>query len=361
MKSMRLKWVWELGADRPASLEPRLLELLRAVAESGSLQRATRRLGMSYRYAWGLVGRWSQRFGAPLIHLERGRGARLAPLGEKLIEADERVRERLGAELANAAAWLEGEIRAFAPAGALRLRVDASHDLALARLRELAEPALQLDLHFRGSLESLASLGRSQCEVAGFHIAEGRLGAALAAPYRQWLRAPDLRLIQFVTRTQGLMVAAGNPKRIRNLADLKRRGVKLVNRQAGSGTRLLLDRMLVDAGVDPHGIAGYDMEEFTHGAVAATVASGMADAGFGVEAAARQLGLHFIPTARERYLLACRKTVLDTAGGAAFVKLIAGRAFRTAVKALPGYEARGAGKISVPGEALPWLLPPAAR
>lgn len=359
-RKLTLTHLWGLGEGHPETVEPRLFELLRAVAATGSLQQATREIGMSYRYAWGLVGRWSERLGRPLVHLERGRGARLAPLGEKLLEADQRVRDRLGAPLQAEADALAQEIGALA-ARQLRLRVHASHDLALARLRELAEPSLQLDLHFRGSLESLASLGRSQCEVAGFHIAEGKLGTALAAPYRPWLKATSLRLIHFVTRTQGLMVAAGNPKRIRGLGDLQRPGVRLVNRQPGSGTRLLLDRMLADAGLDCRGIAGYEVEEFTHGAVAATVASGMADAGFGVEAAARQLGLHFIPTTRERYFLACREAVLRTAAGAALLKLIGSREFRAQIASLAGYHARNAGKVSPPAAALPWIRPAVTR
>ena len=102
------------------------------------------------------------------------------------------------------------------------------------------------------------------------------------------------------------MLPHGNPRRIRQLSQLARPGIRFINRQAGSGTRLLFDALLADAGINPSRIAGYDMEEFTHGAVAASVASGMADAGFGIEAAARQAHLAFVPLARERYFLAFR-------------------------------------------------------
>ena len=120
------------------------------------------------------------------------------------------------------------------------------------------------------------------------------------------MRIAALALIRFAEREQGLMLATGNPKRIRGLADLARKDLQFVNRQRGSGTRLLFDELLAQQGVDATAIGGYRDEEFTHLAVAVSVAAGRADAGFGVHAAAARFGLDFIPLQRERYWFAVR-------------------------------------------------------
>jgi putative molybdopterin biosynthesis protein len=140
-------------------------------------------------------------------------------------------------------------------------------------------------------------------------------------------------------------VKRGNPKRIGAISDLARAAVRFVNRQEGSGTRALLDRLLGDAGVRPRDVRGYAVEEYTHLAVAATVASGMADAGFGIEAAAVRHGLGFVPIATEEYLLACRLARLKTKPVVALRKLMASAVFRKATAGLVGYNLLGAGKL----------------
>jgi molybdate-binding protein len=223
----------------------------------------------------------------------------------------------------------------------------ASHDLALAELRNLLADTghAAVDLHFRGSIDCLASLARGDCDVAGFHLPEASAGDAAFAPYRPWLRTRGLRLIRFVHRRQGLMVARGNPKRLLTLPDLAEKGARFVNRQPGSGTRLCFDRLLAAARLRPAQINGYQSEEFTHAAVAATVASGMADAGFGIEAAARQQGLDFVPLATERYFLAARQATLARPAAHALLAALRGAEFRKRIGALPGYEAPGIGEI----------------
>jgi molybdate-binding protein len=135
------------------------------------------------------------------------------------------------------------------------------------------------------------------------------------------------------------MVAARNPLRITRLRDLARARVRFVNRQSGSGTRLLLDRLLAAERLRAAQIHGYPQEEFTHAAVAATVASGMADAAFGIEAAARQHGLAFVPLATERYFLAARKATLERPAPRKFVAALAGKAYARILRGLPGYAA----------------------
>ncbi|HKI63165.1 MAG TPA: substrate-binding domain-containing protein, partial [Burkholderiales bacterium] len=153
------------------------------------------------------------------------------------------------------------------------------------------------------------------------------------------------RLIRFAEREQGLMLAPGNPKRIRALADLARKGLLFVNRQRGSGTRLLFDQLLAEQGIDAADIGGYRDEEFTHLAVAVSVAAGRADAGFGVHAAAARFGLEFVPLQRERYWFAVRARNVDDAPLERFRAGLAGRAFKRIARGFVGYDVSGAGEV----------------
>jgi molybdate-binding protein len=202
-----------------------------------------------------------------------------------------------------------------------------------------------VELHFRGSLECLASLARGECDVAGFHVPEASTDRSAFEPYRPLLRTRGLRLLRFVDRRQGLIVPRGNPKRLLSLADLAAKGARFINRQPESGTRLAFDRQLDAAGLRPSEIRGYQSEEFTHGAVAATVASGMADAGFGIEAAARQHHLDFVPLATERYFLAARQTTLARPAARALVAAIKSAEFEKLIRTFPGYGTTGIGEI----------------
>jgi molybdate-binding protein len=148
------------------------------------------------------------------------------------------------------------------------------------------------------------------------------------------------------------MVARGNPRRIRSLADLAAGRVRFVNRQATSGTRLMLEHLLAAARIPSSRINGYQSEEFTHAAVAATIASGMADAGFGIEAAARQQGLDFVPLATEHYYLAARAATLARPAAQALLAALRAAAYQKRVRSLPGYGVAGMGEIVSVSEAL---------
>lgn len=336
---------WQAG---DTDLDARLIPLLRLVAKEGSLNRAVSLLRMSYRHAWGLLGKTEAVLGRPLIQKERGRGARLTPLAEKLLEADDAAFNVIAQELSgtlkalNSVAAGPGQVSSEKP-----LVIYASHDLALAGLRDqLSETRnIAIDLHFRGSLECLSGLARGECDMAGFHLPDATAGNDALAPYRAHLRMRGLLLIRFVDRQQGLMVPKGNPRQLRSLSDVAHKSARFINRQPESGTRLCIDRLLAEAGVRPQQITGYQSEEFTHAAVAATVASGMADAGVGIEAAARQQKLDFIPLTSERYLLAARRTTLARTAAQALLETLRGAEFRARCKALPGYDAGAAGEM----------------
>jgi molybdate transport repressor ModE-like protein len=329
-------------------LDLRLIALLAAIARTGSLNRAVAALRVSYRNAWGLLGKTQRALGQPLVVLHRGRGARLTPFGENLLRADRAAGELLARGLADILKTLNQK----SPSSARRARakdlvVHASHDYALARLRDLLSAAAgpKLDLHFRGSLDCLADLADGRCDVAGFHVPADPADDRAYDAYRPLLRARSLILVRFVSRRQGLMVARGNPRKIRSLADLGNGRIRFVNRQQGSGTRAYFDHLIAVRGIRPAQIAGYETEEFTHAAVAATVASGMADAAFGIEAAARQTELDFIPLATERYFLAARRGRFSKVAASALLQALRSPEFRDSCRNLPGYDATGSGEV----------------
>jgi len=345
---------WQLGDDL-TPLDPRLFVLLHAVTDAGSLRAAARAAGLSYRHAWGMLQAWEQRLGTPLASLERGRGARLTPLGERLLWAEQRARLRLDNELEGLAAALREELEAAAATARAPVRIFASHGLAVGILRELAleRGAPPIALHYRGSLESLRLFAAGRCELAGFHLPEGELGADLGPRFRPWLRADRHRLVHVVRRRQGLMTAPGNPLGLRHVGDLTRPEVRFVNRQPDSGTRLLLDLLLRRAGVDTRDVRGYHSEEFTHMAVAAMVATGAADAGFGIEATARHFGLDFLPVVWERYYLALERDNLSHPIARLLLEVLASDAWHARVRALPGYDTAESGRVLSAGEVLP--------
>ena len=349
MIHVKLNCQWSLGSAFKQHYDPQIFNVLDAIHRTGSLNKAAPIIGLSYRHLWNLIGKWSNTLGQPLAVFERGRGARLTSFGEKLLWADQRVKARLGPQLENLASELEQELNDTFAAGQAALRVHASHDLALAELREMLNQSMngpRLDLQFRGSLDCLASLARSQCDLAGFHIPEHGISKNLMLRYRKWLKPRSQKLIEFVARQQGLMVAKGNPKQIYSLKDLARRDVSLINRQQGSGTRLLLDMLLDRAGIEQKQIQGITDEEFTHAAVAATVASGKADAGMGIEAAARQFNLDFVPLASERYFLIAHQESLRQPAVKELISAMQSSKFKNIVARLRGYDASRAGEIT---------------
>jgi molybdate transport repressor ModE-like protein len=315
-------------------VDARVLPLLRAIASLGTLVAAAPAAGVPYRTAWAVLEQAEEEIGAPLVELTRGRGALLTPFAQRWLAADaEALRAlagvpALGAQPARARA---------APKPPPPLRVAASHDIALAQLRDRWRVAHGIVLEFHGSAESLDAWRAGQADLAGFHVTVD--GAAVQEPDPLLARLDPARdaLLPFISRVQGLILPRGNPRRVKSVADVAAKHLTIVNRRPGAGTRILFDRLLARAGVDPASLPGYSNEEFTHAAVAATIAAGKADAGFGIQAAAAQFGLAFVPVASERYLFVCRRRFLDTPRVAAFRALLASAATRAVVQPLPGY------------------------
>jgi molybdate transport repressor ModE-like protein len=352
MHKVSIKPQWTIGRANGQVFSPRLVELLVEVLERGSLSSACKASGASYRHAWDLVRQGEALFGAPLLRMERGKGSSLTPLGEKLVWADRRIAARLSPLLDSLASELELEIGKVISALGPVLRLHASHGFAIGKLHEfLGQGPEVVELKYCSSQEAVAGLQSGACDVAGFHVPLGEFQPRVVAHYAQWLDSRLHRLVHVATRRQGLIVAAGNPRKIYDVADLARPGLRFINRQRGSGTRFLLDLLLAQAGVAPRQIAGYEQSEYTHAAVAAFVASDMADAAFGVETPARQFKLDFIPVAHERYFLLCDTRSLDTPPLQRMLQVLRSPEYHDAVDTLPGYDAAQAGSVSTLAEA----------
>lgn len=345
--TLDLDLVWTAGHQPRRPIDVDLFRLLEAIKRSGKLTTATAEVGLPYRQAWGLVTTWSDRMGQPLVTKEQGRGTKLTALGERLLWIRERINARLAPHLESAASEVEQQLGAILNEPHPALCVYASHDLVLAELRDLLRTRTgpKLDVRFVGSLESVVALCKSQCEVAGFHLPEGALGRAVFPKYEPWLKPRAQRLIRFVRRAQGLMVSPGNPFGIQSLADVARTKARFINRQRGSGTHLALDKMLANSGIDKGDINGYYTEEFTHLAVAAAIAGGVADVGLGIEAAARRLKMDFIPLFREDYYLLAKRETIEREDVQDIIAVLKTDAFRNIVTAFPGYEASIAGSV----------------
>jgi molybdate transport repressor ModE-like protein len=330
------------AAGRAPPFDRRLVPLLAAIRAGGTLRAAAQEVGLSYRAAWGLLSDAGRALGIPLVELQRGRGTRLSPAGEQLVAADARAVRRLR----ESAFEIDLAPPRAARASHRGLAVAASHDLLLAALcDQWARPEGVIgEIAFKGSLESLGALAHGEADVAGFHAGTDADRDA-TAPLRRLLDPRRDALIRFAEREQGLIVKRGNPKRLRSLADLAARDARFVNRQRGSGTRLLIDELLSRANVPPASVRGYDTEEFTHLAVAATVAAGSADAAFGLRAAAHRFGLDFIPARKEVYWLALRSRRLEGELAQALRRGLAGEPLRRAARGLAGYSIRGAGTV----------------
>ncbi|GAB4459641.1 MAG: molybdopterin biosynthesis protein [Anaerolineae bacterium] len=224
-----------------------------------------------------------------------------------------------------------------------------SHDLTLDLLSQFLAaraPGMRLASANVGSLGGLIALRRGQAHLAGAHLLHPESGAYNVPYVREYLPGRHVFLVTLVGREQGLMVPRGNPKEISDIADLARGDVVFVNRQRGAGTRLLLDHALAQRGLAPEQVQGYAREEYTHLAVAAAVASGAADCGLGVLAAARALELDFVSVAHERYDLVIPAEHYASDLLKPLLALLDDAEFRAAVAALPGYDVTEMGRVA---------------
>ncbi|HEC74027.1 MAG TPA: LysR family transcriptional regulator [Methylophaga aminisulfidivorans] len=325
-----------------------LFQMLEAIEQEGSLKQATDKLGISYRFAWGLLNKWQHLLGQPLVIMERGRGARLGIVGEKLMHAKRHLNASFSPELDNFSTELKREFEAILdhiPRDSFKIYT--SHGLAVGALRELInqQSNFKLDLHYHGSLESLKALKAGDCHIAGFHLPIGDLRKHLMGGYLKILNEDQHQLIYVVRRNQGLMMPTGNPKGIKGLHSLLEDDIQFINRQTGSGTRTLLDELLLESAISSDEIKGFQHEEFTHMAVAAMVASGAADVGFGIAPIADKFNLEFLPLVWEHYCLAVPRILVEDPRVKAIIQLLKSNTFHQQVEDFKGYDTDRSGEL----------------
>ena len=285
------------------------------------------------------VGRVSERLiAAPLprgagviTSMVRADGIVLIPAGVQGLQAGESVSVRLYRSLAE----IEHTILAL-----------GSHDLTIDLMAQyLSIKGTRLSSANLGSLGGLVALHRREAHLAGSHLLDPESGEYNLAYIEKYLPDVPVVVMGYVTREQGLILPPGNPMNLTGLADLTRSEIAFVNRQRGAGTRLLLDYHLEQIGVEPEAIAGYEREEYTHLNVAAAIASGLANCGLGIRAAAVALGLDFIPLFDERYDLVIPLEHYHHPKLKPLLEILEDTEFRMAVDALPGYDTSPMGSI----------------
>ncbi len=196
-----------------------------------------------------------------------------------------------------------------------------------------------------GSLGGLLALKKGTAHMAGCHLLDIQTGEYNISYIRKYLEGVPVHVFNLVARDQGLIIQEGNPKEVKGIGDLKRDDITFVNRQPGSGTRILFDYKLKEMGIDPARISGYENEEYTHMNVAVSVLNGMTDVGLGIMAAARALDLDFIPVIKEQYDLVVPSSFADDPKIELIIGVARSREFRERVKGLGGYNPAKSGDL----------------
>jgi putative molybdopterin biosynthesis protein len=354
------------GEQIGATLDNPLFELLAAIVDGGSIRQAARLLGASYRYVWDALRKWEARLGEPLVTWSQGQRAKPTQFAHRLLWSERRARTRMQPHLEALRSDLRCVLADARDERQLFLTVRASHDIALSVLQRHAAEGrdFHFELAFAGSVDALRALNDRQCLVAGFHVPALRTAAPVfARALKPVLKPRAHKVIACCRRLQGLMVREELAERVRTFPDIVHNDLRFVNRQVGSGTRMLIEHLIHEHSIAAASWPGYaDHVENTHVAVGLCVASGVADVGIGIEAAALQFGLHFIPLVEEDYFLACTNDALEHPAVRRMRDVLAGSSWARILNELPGYRpAADPGGLLDVEQALPWARRAAKR
>ncbi|MGN1057444.1 MAG: substrate-binding domain-containing protein [Comamonas sp.] len=343
-----------------------LLDMLEAIARQGSISGAARALGLSYRNVWGALKKWETQLGQELILWGKGHTAQLSPFGLGLLMSERQAQARLAphieaiqAELGRSFALNYGEDTPV-------LALHASYDSAYSLLRQFASTqgaqSVHLDLTPCVSVEALRALHEGRAALAGFHVLEGASKHSMAAHiYKPLLDIQNYRCISLGRRSQGLIVARGNPLRLHSLQDVAERRARFVNRPLGTGTRVVLADLMTHALLQPEDICGFDDEEPSHNAAAQVVAQGQADVCLGIASAAQAKELDFVPLCQEYDLLVCHAGLLQHPALQNLHALLHAPQWQQKLQALGGHDSQGSGQIMTLPQCLPWWSKQASK
>jgi putative molybdopterin biosynthesis protein len=304
-----------------------LARLLKDIGRGSSLVVASKKSGTSYRGAWGKLNQVEASLGMPLIVRTKGHGSILTEFGTFFIQFIDEMQVNHH-ESGNAYQdTLLKEIKKIEKSESIRWKFLSSSDSIIQRA---VTEVKGFELKIAGSGESLEKLLNNEAHIAGYHVSDEKSSKAI----HRRLSKSEIQIYPVMKRTQGLIVKKGNPLRIRSIDDLVDRKVRFINRQIGSGTRLLLDTLLMEEGIEPSDINGYLHEEFTHSAVANAILASKADVGVGVKNVAMENGLGFVPLKDEIFFIAMHREMVSQSDASKLIRKIRSYSGET-----PGYKA----------------------
>jgi molybdate transport repressor ModE-like protein len=271
--------------------------LLREVQRGKTIQSAAEALDVSYRTLWNQIKVAEKALGTSLLLSTKGHGSRLSPAAESFLISVAEMERRFDRVSQEEVRRLSGELTSLINPRPVRWVFCSSSDPLI---EQVIDGLTHMDYQTMGSGQALERLLSGDADIAGFHLPDQDSLLQVQAH----LKSAGMMVYPVMRRTQGLMVATGNPLRIKKLADLARPEVRFINRQKGAGTRLLLDTLIEKEGIRSDRIRGYRHEEFTHTAVATAIVAGTADAALGLKYIAAQFRLGFVALEEETFYLA---------------------------------------------------------
>ena len=306
-----------------------LTSLLKDIEHGKTLMSACKKMGLSYRNVWQKLNDVENALGFKLMDRVRGHGSQLSEYAKYLIQFTDDFDQKTLRLGQTSLSHLEE--------GFAQFRVKAKKQW---RLASSSDPIIQqsvmdiggFELITAGSGEALERLLNYEVDIAGFHVSDPHSSQIIS----RRLQKEGMQIFPVMKRVQGLMVAKGNPHNITSIKDLLRPKMRFMNRQKGSGTRLLLDTILAKEAIDPNSIHGYHNEEFTHSAIAMSILAKRADVGMGVKSVAMENGLDFIQVKDELFFLAMGE---ELSSNKDLAKLI--RKIRSLSSVTPGYKSIG--------------------
>ncbi len=301
--------------------------LLKSVEQGRTLASAAKDLNISYRTVWNELKEAEQELGCRFLDRVKGHGSKLTPAGRLLIHSLDRLDLQLSDELQRLADDIGTKLANHIQKKFNTLIFCSSND----PLIEYISPKFEeITFETMGSGQALDRLLEDKANIAGFHISDPQEIKGI----QDHLQRRGLVAIPLMQRIQGLILAKGNPLKIKSVRDLARPEVRFINRQKGAGTRLLLDRLIEREGLKTRQIKGYAHEEFTHNAIATSILAGQADAGMGLQFIAKEFSLSCIPLETETFYLAMKPELRKNKTIVSFIKSIQNRSNKTA-----GYKA----------------------
>jgi molybdate transport repressor ModE-like protein len=289
--------------------------ILKDVKAGCSLFEAAKKTGNSYRGVWDKLNSAEDALTTTLIHRTKGHGSKLTSFGEFFLEFIDEMQLSNDKYVKTYQDVLSKKIGETDVVNSKRWRFTSSSD---AIIQKSVSEMKDFELKIAGSSEALEKLLNDEADLAGYHVSDMKKSKAIQSR----LSKNDIQVYPVMKRVQGLMVKKGNPLGIESLFDLINPKIRFINRQIGSGTRQLLDTLLMEGNISPNDVHGYLHEEFTHTAISNAILAGKADVGIGVKNVAMENDLSFIPLKDEIFFVAMKKEMVTESSATKLIRKI---------------------------------------